>query len=138
MAPRDDQRFTFYGWSTCLWVLIISFQYGWHISVLNQIQAVLTCHTSSAVTATTVVPETYLGLPTCIPMSDAAFSSITSIFCAGGLLGSLAGDRAMNRWGRKGAAKASASMFALGAAIMGFAWSLSTLLIGRFVNSLDK
>jgi hypothetical protein len=126
MAPKDDQRFTLYGYAIVGWLLIIPFQYGWHISALNQIQAVLTCQGGKE------PPSSAHGLPTCVPMNDAQFSSITSIFCLGGLLGSLACGNVMDKWGRKGAAKASAGMFALGAGLMGVAWNMSTLLAGRY------
>ncbi|OBZ75225.1 hypothetical protein A0H81_04625 [Grifola frondosa] len=64
MAVHHPQAFTTYGWIVCTWILIVSFQYGFHISSLNQIQAVLTCR-NSALPGT---PSTHYSLPTCIPM----------------------------------------------------------------------
>ena len=102
-------------------------QYGFHISSLNQIQAVLTCRVSDV----PGVPATYYGLPTCIPMSDATFSVLTSVYTVGGLLGSIGANVVMDRWGRKGAVLASAFIMAVGAGFMGVAASLSPLIIGR-------
>ncbi|KAH9981458.1 hypothetical protein BGW80DRAFT_1270347 [Lactifluus volemus] len=118
--------FTFYGWLVCVWVLVVSFQYGYHISALNQIQATLTCRTVPAFT-----PRT---LPTCIPMSDATFSLVTSVFTVGGFLGSTTAGIAMDRYGRKAALQISGLFTAIGAGLMGVAPSTFLLLVGRFLT----
>jgi hypothetical protein len=33
MAAPKEHKFTAYGWFTCLWILLVPFQFGWHISV---------------------------------------------------------------------------------------------------------
>lgn len=104
-------------------------QYGYHISALNQIQAVLTCRGKPD---TTLDVQTHYGLPTCIPMSDATFSVVTSVYTVGGLLGSLVANVVMDRWGRKGAVRASSSMFVLGSGIMTISGSLYPLILGRY------
>jgi len=121
----NDQNFTRYGWAVCLWVLVTTFQYGYHISVLNQIQAVMTCRGSPN-------PIQY-GLPTCIPMSDFTFSVVTAIFTVGGLTGSLVANIIMDRWGRKGATKASSLLVCGGAVMMGISNSVGMLAFGRFL-----
>lgn len=124
----NAKSFTTYGWAVCIWVLIVSFNYGYHISALNQLQAVLTCRDP------TVDPSdngTHYGLPLCIPMSDATFSVVTSIFTVGGLAGSMGANIAMDRLGRRGATRLSGLMTALGALLMAVASSVSALLIGR-------
>ncbi|KAI0085424.1 general substrate transporter [Irpex rosettiformis] len=123
------QAFTAYGWVTCLWILVTSFQYGYHISALNQIQAVLSCRGAERDVA---IPRKY-GLPTCIPMSDATFSVVTAVYTVGGLLGSLVANVVMDRWGRRGAVRASAIMFAIGSGIMGISASLGPLIFGRLL-----
>ncbi|KAI0698474.1 general substrate transporter [Cytidiella melzeri] len=123
----NTQALTTYGWITCLWILVTSFQYGYHISALNQIQAVLSCRGSDPEFE---IPVKY-GLPTCIPMSDATFSVVTSVYTVGGLLGSLVANVVMDRRGRRGAVRASAAMFAVGAGIMSVSASLSPLILGR-------
>ncbi|KIM58693.1 hypothetical protein SCLCIDRAFT_10162 [Scleroderma citrinum Foug A] len=118
--------FTRYGWLVCLWVLVVSFQYGYHISALNQIQGVLTCR------RTTDTPIHY-GLPTCIPMNDATFSLVTSLFTFGGLCGSLFANIAMDRYGRKGASRLSAVVNGAGAFLSAIAPSVAPIAIGRFL-----
>ncbi|GJE86819.1 MFS general substrate transporter [Phanerochaete sordida] len=124
---ENPHAFTGYGWACCLWILVVSFQYGYHISALNQIQAVLSCRDDP----TGAIPPEGYGLPTCIPMSDATFSVVTAVYTVGGLLGSLVANVVMDRAGRKGAVQASSALFVLGAAIMSSAASLWPLIIGR-------
>ena len=71
------------------------------------------------------------GLATCIPMSDATFSVLTSVYTIGGLFGSLFANVFMDRWGRKGAVRSSAIAVAFGAGMMGVAGSLTPLIFGR-------
>ncbi|QRW03862.1 Sugar (and other) transporter [Ceratobasidium sp. AG-Ba] len=57
------------------WVVICSFQHGYHIAALNQIQAVLTCKVT-----TDVPPANDGGLSLCVPMTDAQFGILTAMF----------------------------------------------------------
>lgn len=118
-------KFTFYGWLVCIWSLVASFQYGYHISALNQIQAVLTCRATPRSSSD--------GLPTCISMSDATFSLITSMFTVGGFLGSSTASVVMDRRGRKAALQLSGLLVAVGSGLMGVASSAVLLLLGRFL-----
>ena len=99
-------------------------QYGYHISVLNQIQAVITCNNNHH-------PLTTYLLPTCLPMSPLTFSLVTSIFTIGGLLGSLFANLIMVQTGRKSAATISALFTASGAAIIALSSSVIILSFGR-------
>ncbi|KAF7295255.1 25S rRNA adenine-N(1) methyltransferase [Mycena indigotica] len=121
--PRNGEQFTQTGWLVCAWVLVTPFNYGYHISLLNQIQTVLTCKDVSP------------NIPTagCIPMSDFVFSSVTAIFTAGGLVGSLVANYFMERSGRKGASRMSAIFVAVGSALMGISTSVGTLAFGRLL-----
>ncbi|KAG9011796.1 hypothetical protein FRB94_007522 [Tulasnella sp. JGI-2019a] len=114
--------------STVVWVLTSPFLYGYHIVALNQIQLTLQC-------ADIIHPYTpRLGaFPVCIPMSDAAFGLVTSMFTVGGLIGSLSSGAIMNKLGRKGAVRINSFSIGLGSVIMMLAWSFWTLLIGRFL-----
>ncbi|KAI0295489.1 general substrate transporter [Russula brevipes] len=126
MMSTTKHTFTPYGWLVCNWVLTASFQYGYHISTLNQIQAVLTCRTAP--------PLLSHGLPTCIPMSDATFSLVTSVFTVGGFLGSSTASIAMERRGRKAALQISGLFVAVGSGLMAIAPSTGLLLLGRFLT----
>ncbi|KAF8184964.1 general substrate transporter [Mycena galopus ATCC 62051] len=126
---RNGEAFTQFGWLVCLWILLIPFQYGYHISVLNQIQAVVTCKD-----VTTPDSQRYsYSLPTCLPMSDFTFSVVTAVFTVGGLAGSLVANLIMDRWGRRGAARLSALLVAIGAGLMTVAASVSILGLGRLL-----
>jgi sugar porter (SP) family MFS transporter len=125
MSELNAAKFTFYGWLVCTWALVASFQYGYHISALNQIQAVLTCRATAHSSSN--------GLSTCIPMSDATFSLITSVFTVGGFLGSCTASIVMDRRGRKAALQFSGLLVAVGSGLMGVASSTVLLLLGRFL-----
>lgn len=102
---------------------VFLFQYGYHISALNQIQATLTCRAAP--------PFLSHGLPTCIPMSDETFSLVTSMFTVGGFLGSFTASTVMERHGRKAALQFSGLSVAVGSGLMAIAPSTSLLLLGR-------
>ncbi|KAG2752118.1 general substrate transporter [Suillus brevipes Sb2] len=130
MTSEGAHTFTKYGWLVCLWVLTASFQYGYHTSALNQLQAVLTCKVADA------TAPTYFGLPTCIPMSDATFSVVTSMYTMGGFFGSLSANIVMDRYGRKGASRLSAVLTAAGSTVFGLSSSVGPLILGRFLVGL--
>ncbi|KAF9239597.1 general substrate transporter [Melanogaster broomeanus] len=119
LFDHGAHAFTHYGWFVCLWVLTVSFQYGYHTSALNQLQAVITCQHPS-----TAVPQHY-GLPHAYPL--------TSLFTVGGLFGSLFANLAMDRYGRKGATRLSAVFNAAGSAMSGVAASVAPIALGRFL-----
>ncbi|TFK25059.1 CCR4-Not complex component [Coprinopsis marcescibilis] len=129
-GAATGDSFTRYGWSVCVWVLIVAFQYGYHISALNQIQAALTCKVKPISGSTLpTVPH----LQSCIPMSDFTFSLVTSIFTLGGLAGSSVANLVMDGSGRKGALRICAAFIAAGAGLMGLSGSVVFLAIGRFL-----
>jgi len=123
--PLSGQAFTPFGWVVCIWVLVLAFQYGYHISVLNQIQAVLTCKDKAS-------DFVHSGLSTCIPMSELIFSVVTAVFTVGGLIGSLSANLVMDSRGRKSATTVSAICTAGGTALMGLSNSVTLLGLGRF------
>jgi len=99
-------------------------QFGYHVSVLNQIQPVLTCQTD--------VPGIELPeLTTCIPMSQVAFSFLTAIFTIGGLSGSLVANITMDTIGRRGTHRLCAVLVLIGTACMGLGTSPFPFLLGR-------
>ncbi|KAH8829613.1 general substrate transporter [Flagelloscypha sp. PMI_526] len=122
---RSDTHFSLYGWLVALWICLVAFQYGYHISVLNQIQTVLACPTTS-------IPKSY-GLSTCIPMTEFQFGVVTSLYTVGGLFGSLYSSIPMNKSGRSGAARLGIAAIAIGSGIMGVANSIVVMGFGRFI-----
>lgn len=97
-------------------------RYGYHISVLNQLNSSLTCKQPSLV-------ETRL--PPCFQLNDFTFSVVTSVFNLGGLLGSSQANVFMESYGRKGTARISIFLTVLGSAIMGLSGSVASLGVGR-------
>ncbi|KAF9646837.1 general substrate transporter [Thelephora ganbajun] len=130
MIPREQRSFTPFGIAACAWILVTSFQYGYHISALNQIQVVLTCKVTSD-------DDSPLGLPNCIPMTDAQFSALTSVFSVGGLIGSAGANVVMDSRGRRGALRISAVLTALGASLMAIASGYAPLVIGRLLIGIS-
>ncbi|KAJ7470350.1 general substrate transporter [Mycena latifolia] len=126
-SQPNGESFTQFGWLVCLWILLVPFQYGYHIPVLNQIHVVLACKDINP------DAQQHYGLPTCLPMSDFKFSVVTALFTAGGLLGSLVSNVVMDRWGRKGATRASSLLVAAGAGLMCVSASVAVLGLGRFL-----
>ncbi|KAG1868736.1 general substrate transporter, partial [Suillus tomentosus] len=106
------------------------YKYGYHTSALNQLQAVLTCKIADP------TAPMYYGLPTCVPMSDATFSVVTSMYTMGGFFGSLSANIVMDRYGRKGASRLSAVLTAVGSAVFGLSSSVGPLILGRFLVGL--
>jgi len=130
MVPREQRSFTSFGIAACAWILATSFQYGYHISALNQIQGVVTCKTTSN-------DDSPLGLPNCILMTDARFSALTSIFSVGGLIGSAGANVVMDTRGRRGALRISACLTAIGAFLMSIASGYTLLVIGRLLIGIS-
>ncbi|KDQ15044.1 hypothetical protein BOTBODRAFT_32044 [Botryobasidium botryosum FD-172 SS1] len=122
----SSHSFTPYFCAAVLWSVAGAFQFGYHISALNQLQAVITCRE-------TPFRTNGYSLPSCIPMSDAVFGQITAIFTLGGFLGSTVAGSAMGRYGRKGALKLSAALLAVGSAIFAASASVAGMLIARLL-----
>ena len=103
-------------------------QYGYHISVLNQIHVVLTCQQNTPDAAAAIALP---NLTTCIPMSQLAFSFVTAIFTIGGLVGSLVANLVIDASGRRATHRLCAVLTLIGTAFIGMGSSLFPLLFGR-------
>lgn len=66
-------------------------------------------------------------------MADFTFGFVVALFTAGGLLGSLVSNVVMDRWGRRGATRASSLLVAVGAGLMCVSASVGFLGLGRFL-----
>lgn len=75
-------------------------------------------------------------LPECIPMSEAAFATISSIFTLGGLTGALASGPFSSKRGRLPAMRVTAIFFILGGLIETLAGTAWVLAIGRLLSGV--
>lgn len=67
------------------WALITPLQFGQHIAALNQISNILTCKVRAAqrtppIQRELILRQTLMDPDDCVPMSDATFSAVTSVF----------------------------------------------------------
>lgn len=75
-------------------------------------------------------------LSDCIPMNEAAFATVSSIFNLGGLLGALAAGPFSSRRGRLPAMRATAVLYLVGATIESIAGSVFAIALGRLVSGI--
>lgn len=78
----------------------------------------------------------FLGLPTCIPMHDAAFAAISSVFTLGGLVGALYAGPFASARGRLLAMRVTACSFIIGSLVETVAGSPAVMGIGRFIAGI--
>ncbi|KIO25151.1 hypothetical protein M407DRAFT_76061 [Tulasnella calospora MUT 4182] len=135
MTVTGRTTLTPYFISTLSWVLASPFLYGFHIAALNQVQSALQCFKAVPEDPSfpPYTPPITNGFPVCIPMSNATFGFVTSVFTIGGLLGSLSSTHLMNKYGRKGAVKFNSAFILAGSILMTMAWNAELLIAGRFV-----
>lgn len=132
-VPPLPSSFTKFGLFSLYWLLISAFQYGFHISALNQISDVLMCRDRPGAEQNI---ETLFLLPSCIPMTDAQFSIVTAIFTVGGLGGSLLAGLLTDGYGRRGALLIAALFTFSGSFILFIASGVSALILARFLIGL--
>lgn len=75
-------------------------------------------------------------LPDCIPMDEAAFATISSIFTVGALAGALAAGPLSSKRGRLPAMRATAILYAVGSLIEALAPSVWVMSLGRLISGL--
>ncbi|TDZ71582.1 putative metabolite transport protein [Colletotrichum trifolii] len=114
-------------------------QFGFHLAELNAPQDVITCRKKSIQAKEPLLkwvhsksPDTESWLPDCIPMSDAVFATVSSIFTVGGLVGALCAGPFSSKRGRRPAMRATAILYIIGAIIETLAGGAPALAIGRF------
>ncbi|KAL2758629.1 hypothetical protein ACRALDRAFT_2026138 [Sodiomyces alcalophilus JCM 7366] len=82
-------------------------------------------------------PEYSSGLlPHCIPMNDAAFATVSSIFTVGGLVGALCAGPYASKHGRLSAMRLTALFYIVGATLETTAGNIPWLAIGRFLSGI--
>lgn len=72
----------------------------------------------------------------CIPMSDAEFATISSVFTIGGLIGALSAGPLSSKRGRLPAMRLTALSYLVGSILETFSNSVFVLASGRFINGL--
>lgn len=69
-------------------------------------------------------------------MNDFTFSAVTAVYTIGGFLGSIVANVIMDKWGRKGATRASSASVVLGTGIMAGSASVFPMGLGRLFVGL--
>ena len=124
--------------------IVIAHQANFHQAELNAPQDVITCRKKSIsavsvlakwVTSSRPKPHTGL-LPDCIPMNEAAFATVSSIFMLGGLAGALCAGPLSSRRGRLPVMRATAVLYVVGAAVETIAGSVWIMALGRLVSGI--
>jgi len=126
-----------------------SLQYGYHLAELNAPQDVITCRKSSIFARqesskrwlsilSTVKDETppYETIPHCIPMNEAQFATISSMFTLGGLIGALCAGPFSSSRGRLPAMRVTALLYALGSLIATLSPAVAAMAIGRLISGM--
>ncbi|KAK8071437.1 hypothetical protein PG997_011640, partial [Apiospora hydei] len=101
-----------------------SLQFGIHLAELNAPEDVITCRKKSISTR---------ALPDCIPMDNAAFAAVQSVFTIGGLVGSLGAGPVSSAKGRLFAMRLTSAFFVLGSAIETLASAVPVIAVGRLL-----
>ncbi|KAI1250155.1 hypothetical protein MGN70_007207 [Eutypa lata] len=127
-------------------------QFGFHLAELNAPQDVISCRLKKAVSsrlyaslnslltsspphdaATTITSS---ALPDCIPMNDAQYAVVSSMFTLGGLLGALTSGPLADSRGRIFAMRLTSLLFAVGSIIETLAGSIAVMSIGRIMSGV--
>ncbi|KAI2621310.1 general substrate transporter [Xylaria nigripes] len=117
-------------------------QYGFHLAALNAPQDVISCRVpksnlasrlSAELFAWTSAPPTArdAALSGCIPMNNAQFAVVSSMFTFGGLFGALSGGPISSSRGRLFVMRLTALFFVIGSVFLSLASSIAVMSIGR-------
>ncbi|CAM1509386.1 Fc.00g031250.m01.CDS01 [Cosmosporella sp. VM-42] len=121
-----------------------SLQFGFHLAELNAPQDVITCRKKAISTLdfirrfakSTPNDEPSGFLPDCIPMTEAAFATVSSIFTIGGLIGALCAGPVSSKRGRVPAMRITALLYLAGATLETISGSVWVLAIGRLISGI--
>jgi len=106
-------------------------QFGFHLSELNAPQDVLTC--KSRKVADDLAPQPDSNLPQCIPMSEAEFAFLSSMFVVGGFVGAIFAGPVSTSYGRLLSMRITSSFFVLGSGLETLAGTVPIMSIGRLL-----
>ncbi|KAL6857423.1 Bifunctional purine biosynthesis protein PurH [Amphichorda felina] len=119
-----------------------SLQYGYHMAELNAPQDVITCRKDSIWTRWVTSSRrdssaaSTPSIPRCIPMNEAAFATISSMFTVGGLIGALCAGPFSSRRGRLPAMRSTAMLYIVGSLVETLSGAVAVMSIGRLVSGL--
>ncbi|KAF4582281.1 MFS glucose transporter [Ophiocordyceps camponoti-floridani] len=111
-------------------------QFGFHIAELNAPQDVITCRKKSVPTAIARLSGWPQPPSQCIPMNEATFAFISSIFTLGALAGALASGPFSSRRGRRLTMRLTAAAYLVGSVIEAAASNAPFMSLGRFLSGL--
>ncbi|KAI1501329.1 general substrate transporter [Biscogniauxia marginata] len=127
-------------------------QFGFHLAELNAPQDVISCRvrlpassrfaaawsslTSSSSPFSSDTPAATSSLPDCIPMDDAQFAVVSSMFTLGGFVGALGSGPISSSKGRLLAMRLTSLFFAVGSIIETLGASISMMAIGRVLSGV--
>ncbi|KAI8630048.1 general substrate transporter [Xylariaceae sp. FL1651] len=125
-------------------------QFGFHLAELNAPQDVISCRAkqssvSSRLSAafaswpsflSSKPPTTSSALPDCIPMSDAQFAVVSSMFTLGGLIGALGSGPISSARGRLFAMRLTGVFFIVGSILVTLGASITMMSVGRIFSGV--
>jgi len=106
-------------------------QFGFHLSELNAPQDVITCKKTSVADDVASKPDS--SLPQCIPMNEAEFAALSSMFVIGGFAGAITAGPISTSYGRLLGMRLTSLFFVLGSALETLAGTVPIMSIGRFL-----
>ena len=140
LGPRPKPKFT----GSLLFATMVacfgSIQYGYHVAELNAPGQVLSCTKFVSPHPDRPYSDTWFGrhgFQQCIPLSEEQMGLATSIFCIGGLVGSLYAGKVADRYGRKRYSFSNCVIGVIGSLILFRANSYASLLIGRLIVGIS-
>ncbi|RFU33362.1 hypothetical protein B7463_g3017, partial [Scytalidium lignicola] len=109
-----------------------SLLFGFHLAELNAPQDVITCKTKAVSNASDISSR----FPQCIPMTEAEFAAISSIFTLGGLLGALCAGPVSTSRGRLPAMRLTSYFFIIGGSLEALAGNIPIMATGRLLSGV--
>ncbi|RCI13018.1 hypothetical protein L249_1095 [Ophiocordyceps polyrhachis-furcata BCC 54312] len=138
MAGRCSRSITAYLILIIAIATLGSLQFGYHLAELNAPQDVITCRKKSVSTAGRLSAWLHSSQSpsNCIPMSEATFATISSVFTLGGLAGALASGPFSSRRGRRLTMRLTAAVYLVGSLVEALAANAPVMALGRFLSGL--
>jgi sugar porter (SP) family MFS transporter len=103
-------------------------------SELNAPQDVITCKSKSVAQVVASSPDS--SLPQCIPMTEAEFAAISSLFVAGGFIGAVFSGPISTSYGRLLTMRITSFFFVLGSCLETLAGTVPIMSVGRFLAGI--